>query len=195
MDTSTSQFLTFDRCVDIIGLILSLGGIIAGAIIAIKVVKSLQSRLTDSRVLKDYFMNEIREIRKEYRTYITDLLKGSIDAQSVVPWFKIMSIRVNDMLESADSLYHIKNNSFSDYHISLLTTITESDSFTKCYKKNCNVSFDRQEKLLILNVQKDFIHVFNEAILLINNANYRGPKEIRKEKRNKKREMKKQLKA
>ena len=187
--------MIFDRCIDIIGLILSLGGIIAGAIIAVKVVKSLQSRLTDSRVLKDYFINEIREIRKEYRTYITDLLKGNIDAQSVVPWFKIMGIRVNDMLDSADSIYHIKNDSFSKYHINLLTTVTESDSFIKCYKKNCKVLFDRQETILILNVQKDFIHVFNEAILLINNANYRGPKEIRKEKRNMKREIKKKFKS
>lgn len=64
--------LTLDQW---IGHSLTLIGIVVGALVAVWVVKVIQNKLTDDRVLKDYFISEIKDIRDQYRSFVNDLLK------------------------------------------------------------------------------------------------------------------------
>ena len=53
-------------------------GIIVNFFLAIWIVKTIQNKLTNKRVLKDHFISEIKELRVEYNAYIKDCYDGKL---------------------------------------------------------------------------------------------------------------------
>ena len=53
-------------------------GLIVNSLLAYWIVSAVQSKLANKRVIKDYYICELKEIRSEYKTFLNQLFKGSI---------------------------------------------------------------------------------------------------------------------
>ena len=160
--------MTFDQWISIIGLFLSLLGIIVSALIAVWVVKVIQNRLTDTRVIKDYFIDEIRDIRNQYRSFINELMKGAVETRTIVSTCKLLNIRTSDLMQSACSKFKLEEKAFSDYHYDLLSFITDCDSVITSYKNDEKAVLTQVEKVELISIQQKYAHLFNDVILRIN---------------------------
>lgn len=160
--------ITLDQWISIIDVFLSFVGIIVSALIAVWVVKVIQNRLTDTRVIKDYFIDEIRDIRNQYRSFINDLMKGAVETRTIVSTCKLLNIRTSDLMQSACSKFTIDDKIFSDYHYDLLAFITDCESVIASYKTDEKATLSQVEKVELIGIQQKYAHLFNDVILKIN---------------------------
>lgn len=56
--------------------IIAIVDIVINAILAIIIIVIIQKKMTTKRVLKDYFINEIKTIQEEYSFFIQDIIAG-----------------------------------------------------------------------------------------------------------------------
>ena len=76
---------------------ISIVNIIITSVIGVWIAVAVQNNLTKSRYLKEYFINEIKEIRDLYKSFVNHLYVGDKSAKDVKEWFKIMSERVQNL--------------------------------------------------------------------------------------------------
>ena len=56
--------------------IIAIVDIVINAILAIIIILIIQKKMTTKRVLKDYFINDIKTIQEEYSFFIQDIIAG-----------------------------------------------------------------------------------------------------------------------
>lgn len=115
---------------------ISIIGLIVNSFLAIWIVRSVQNSINNKRILKDHFINEVKSISEEYRIFINDLQLGKIYPKSVLPWFKMMNIKITDLLNVFAERYKIDKNYLAPYRDELNELITESDDYANNYKTN-----------------------------------------------------------
>lgn len=176
MVTSLCIKLSTDQWINAAGVFISLLGVIATTWVAIWLGRRIQSRLTDHRNLKDYFISELIWIRDQYRTFDNDLLNGNVDSGDVLSRFKLISVRANDLLTSINDKCGIDTAVFKEFHLALLTLISDCESMVKGIRKNNKVVLTKAEKLQFSNIQQKYVHIFNDAVIRINETEYKRSK-------------------
>lgn len=147
---------------------IAIGGIVINSVLAIWIVKTIQNRLTNKRVLKDHFIVEIKEIRAEYKSFLNCLYSNKKVAKSVIPWFKLMNIKINDILDLINEKYKIDKTILNPYQNDLRDLITENEDFIRCYESENPIDFSEISKSQIIKFQQDNNRLFNEIIVKIN---------------------------
>ncbi len=147
---------------------ISIAGIIINSVLAVWIVKTIQNRLTNKRVLKDHFITEIKEIRTEYRCFLNDLYTSKKTAKSILPWFKLMNIKVNDVLNLINEKYKTDTTILNPYQNQLRELITENEDFISQFKNDEPIEFSEESKTQIIKFQQDNSHLFNKIIVQIN---------------------------
>ena len=145
-------------------------GIIVNAGLAFWIVKTIQSRLTNKRVLKDHFINEIKEIRNEYRTCLNNLYSNSSHPKRVIPWFKLMNIKVTDVMSIVNTKYKVEKEKLNPYQRDLQELITNNEDFMNQYKNDKPLVFSEDSKSLFVKFQQQHNQLFNYIIIKINDS-------------------------
>ena len=148
--------------------IINLLSIVVNSILAIWIVRTLQNNLANKRYLKDYIITEIKDLRLEYKNFINELHSGKLKPKKIVPWFKLMNIRVQDTMEIVSGKYKIDKDILKNYQLQLKKIVTEFEEFNSNYKENnC---FELTEKSLreIVKFQQENNSKFNYIIIKIN---------------------------
>ena len=127
---------------------ITLIGILVNAGLAFWIVRTIQNRLTNKRVLKDHFINEVKEIRNDYKTCLNNLYSNSTHPHRIIPWFKLMNIKVEDLMTIIQSIYSIEKNSLKPYQIELQELITNNCDFMNQYKQE-KVIFSENSRIQI----------------------------------------------
>lgn len=144
--------------------------IIINSFLALWIISKLQNSLTNKRVLKDHFINEIREIRNEYKQYLKDLYSDSISTKTIIPWFKLMNIKVNDTMMYLNSKYQIESNLLNPYQIELRELITENQEYITQFQENNTLTLSTEFKNELFKFEQNNNKLFNEIIVNINDA-------------------------
>ena len=103
----------FGNLIDLLGIIVNIG-------IAYYIAKVVQDKQSNKRVLKDYFISEVIEIEKEYKNFYNKFLKGEIQPQRVLEWFKVINIRTETLHEFLKEQYSIDTIEIKNYRSNLL---------------------------------------------------------------------------
>ncbi len=148
--------------------IIAIVGVIVDAGIAIWIVKTIQKKLTDRRILKDLFINEIKEIREEYKSFLSNLYAGKIVPKDVAPWFKLMNIKINDILGLMSKKIKVDKEKLKPYQVTLREMITEDPDFINGFKDNKPIQFSNKNQFI--KFQQENNQLFNELIVEINDA-------------------------
>lgn len=148
---------------------IALFGVIVNAGLAYWIVRTIQNKLTNKRVLKDHFINEIKEIRNEYKTCLNNLYSNCTHPHRVIPWFKLMNIKVDDLMIIIQKKYFINRDILKPYQIELQELITNNEDFMAQYNAE-KVVFSQNSRTQLIKFQQLHNQVFNEIIIIINDA-------------------------
>ena len=153
---------------------ISLLGIAVNSVLAYWIVRTIQNKLTNKRVLKDHFILEVKEIRSEYKTCLSNLYNNKAHPENVIPWFKLMNIKVADLMKLISKKYHVQENILLPYQNELRELITNNDDFTHQFEekkqKNLPVEFSDNSRHTFIKFQQKHNHIFNDIIVLINDC-------------------------
>ena len=149
---------------------ISLAAICVNSILAIWIVKTIQYRLTNKRVLKDHLINEVKDIRSQYTSCLSNLYSSATMAKNVIPWFKLMNIKIEDLMKIINEKYGVDKKILDPYQNELRDIITENRDFIKQYEALKPVVFTDNSKSLLMKFQQTNNHLFNTLIIKINDA-------------------------
>ena len=155
-------FFSVDNCISILGIIIN-------ASVAIWIVKTIQNRFTNSRILKDHFIEEIKEIRDEYKLFLNNLYSSKTKAQTAISWFKLMNIKVSNTMEFINKSYKINKDILNPYQNDLRELVTNNDDFNNNYKSTSGIHFSEESRMHLIQFQQKNYHLFTEIIIRINN--------------------------
>lgn len=161
---TTTDFLERVSISDWISII----GIIINSSLFIWLVITIQNRLTNKRVLKDHFITEIKDIRSEYKIFLNNLYSNNTRVKSVIPWFKLMNIKVIDIMRTINEIYKIDENILNPYQNELRELITENEDFISSFNLEQNIIFSDNSKTKIIEFQQKNNSLFNRLIIEIN---------------------------
>ena len=144
-------------------------GVIVNAGLAYWIVRTIQNKLTNKRVLKDHFINEIKEIRNDYKICLNNLYSNNTHPHRVIPWFKLMNIKVDDLMTIIHTKYCIDKDKLKPYQIELQELITNNEDFMAQYNGE-KVVFSQTSRTQLIKFQQSHNQLFNEIIVIINDA-------------------------
>lgn len=159
----TSCCITLENWIEIFAIVVN-------ALVAWWIVRTIQNRLTNNRVLKDHFIEEIKDIRNEYRNFLNNLYAAKTEIRTIIPWFKLMNIRVSDLMTLIHQKYSIDQQTLSPYQNDLRELVTESDEFNMQFREGGNIIFSESTKTKLIEFQNTYNHLFNELIININDT-------------------------
>lgn len=148
-------------------IVLAVFEIVVTTFVAVWVVRSVQRKMDNDRVLKDFLAHELIDLRCDVRTFIDKLISGNIKANSIKREHHLLSIRMKDLLNAMYDKYKIDKRSLKMYRQNLLK-IVEDDNL---YQDNCQedvmivLSQDTIDKLHDLRIKND--HKFNDILLKV----------------------------
>jgi len=148
---------------------IELGSVIINAILAYWIVRTIQNKLTNKRVLKDHFITEIKDIRSEYKNCLNNLYSNSTHPHRIIPWFKLMNIKVDDLMTLINTKYKIDKSKLKPYQIELRDLITNNHDFMAQYNSE-KVIFSESSRSQLIKFQQSHNQLFNEIIIAINDA-------------------------
>jgi hypothetical protein len=148
---------------------IALFGVIVNAGLAYWIVRTIQDKLTNKRVLKDHFINEIKDIRNEYKTCLNNLYANSTHPHRVIPWFKLMNIKIDDLMTLINKKYNIEKSKLKPYQVELQELITNNEDFMAHYNHD-KVIFSQASRTQLIKFQQSHNQLFNEIIITINDA-------------------------
>lgn len=168
MGRTTRYFLNFFCSLEAADWI-SLFGVIVNAGLAYWIVRTIQNRLTNKRVLKDHFINEVKEIRNDYKVCLNNLYSNTTHPHRIIPWFKLMNIKIEDLMTIVNSKYCIDKNKLKPYQVELQELITNNSDFIMHYN-NEKVVFTEISRSQFIRFQQLHNQIFNDIIIKINDA-------------------------
>ena len=143
--------------------------IIVNVLLTIWIVFVFQDRSNNKRILKDLYINEIKELKNDYKIYLTNLYNCKVSPKNIIPWFKLMNIKVTDIMEEINCIYKIDKNILYPYQNELRDLLTDNEDFNNQFNdEKLNLSSNSKNSLIKFQQEKN--KLFNQIILKINNS-------------------------
>ena len=149
---------------------ISIAGIFINACLAGWIVLTIQSKLANRRVLKDHLIEELKEIRMEFRNCLNNIYSNKTPPKNVLPWFKLINIKIEDLTAIINMKYKINKDILRPYQNELRDLITESEDFEKQYEGSGLYAPSVSTKTALMKFQQRNSHLFNDVIIKINDA-------------------------
>lgn len=144
-------------------------GVVVNVVFGFWIVMTIQNKVTNRRILKDHFISEIKEIRTEYKNCLSNLYSNNTRPHLVLPWFKLMNIKIDDMMEILHKKYKVDKSILKPYQIDLRELITNNTDFINQFSSE-KVTFSDSSRGQFIVFQQANNHLFNDLIIKINDA-------------------------
>lgn len=151
---------------------IEIADILFTSIIGIWIAVSVKNNLTKSRYLKEYFINEVKDIRDLYKSFVNQLYKNKMSASDIKEWLKIMSERTQNIDKFLHERYQINNSLIVAKHAEIQQKITSMEEYNENYKKP-TINFTNSSKNEILKLHSELTCVLTQRVIDINSANKR----------------------
>lgn len=143
-----------------------------GLIVTVWIAIVVQRNLTKNRYLKDYFINEIKDLRNEYRILFADIQSSKLNSETIKVRVKIISLRIKTIEDYSTRYFFIESSNLKLLHSEFQQFITGTDDFNNQYKEN-TIKFSNMTITKILEYQKDIVDELTLCVININNASKR----------------------
>lgn len=138
-------------------------------LIGIWIAIVVQNNLTKNRYLKEYFINEVKDIRDLYKGFVNLMYKNKISAVDIKDWFKVMSERTQNLNRFLHEKYTIDGALIIQKHAEVQQKITSMEEFNECYKEQV-VLFSNSSKNEILKMHSELSCILTQRVIDINGA-------------------------
>lgn len=150
--------------------IITIISIVVNGILALWIVKVIQASFANRRTLKDHFISEVKDLRVEYRTVLNNIYAKKLNSKEVIPWFKVMNIKVNDLMDCLNREFNVEKFALDPYQNQLRDLITESEDFIEGYKGNKKLILSASLIEKMTDFHGENQKLFNDLIIKINNS-------------------------
>jgi hypothetical protein len=158
---------------DVLGLIAAFGSLFVsavGVLVTLWLVTVVQNGINNRRLIKDHFIKEVLEIRKDYLDLLRKLEEGEVSPKQVPYLFQQINIRVVDLMPILQREFNLVKDNISDYHVKVLGRVTEIREYTRKFKGNGKVFREAESKEQLQEIHGSSIGVFNSLIMQINDS-------------------------
>ncbi|MCS2520996.1 hypothetical protein [Bacteroides thetaiotaomicron] len=152
---------------------IAIANLFVTSLIGIWLALIVQKNFTINRAIKDYYIQEIKDVRKLYVDFLNNVYKGNCSAKSIKEWLKIMSNRIECIEQSVNASFSIEGNSISKTHSEIQNFITGTDDFNNGYRAT-KLVFRETTKNEILVYHTKLLKCFTEVVVEINRAKKHG---------------------
>lgn len=165
--------------VEIIGLSLcksdwiAVLNLVVTTIIGIWLAVIVQKNFTINRAIKDYYIQEIKDVRKLYVDFLNNIYKGKASAKTIKEWFKIISNRIDCIERSLNDSFYIKDSDIGKIHSEIQNFITGTEDFNNNYRAS-QLIFSEGTKNDILTYHTKLLKCFTDVVVKINKAKKHG---------------------
>lgn len=146
---------------------IAVAGIVVNAILGLIIVVVVSNRLSNKRALKDYFINEIKDIRDGYRKFLNELFGSRYDFVKTNSWFQVMNMRLIDLEKVLAENYGGLNLPIKELNQQLRDIITGDEDFNNSFKKS-SVTINQRLKLDIIRKHSEISTSLTKTIVKIN---------------------------
>lgn len=149
-------------------LSLRIVGILIPSGIAIWLGCVIRNKIESEKLLKNYLVNDILEIRKEYRNLCDSVKTGGIKPKKAKSDLSNISTHITDLMHLILSKYKtVDKNFLMPYQLDISQIITEDDNYILSFKENKEFIVSQQTMDAISAFEKNNNHLFNDLILLV----------------------------
>lgn len=126
-------------------------------------------RDTRTRMVKDFYISELKIIKKEVDSFFSDLFNSKLNGRKIADWYGHQQQALTCFDEGLRMALPIKKIKLEDVVNSIHETITGSEYFNdhfkdRKYQMNC------EEKSKVIELQERTNQAFNEYLVQINNS-------------------------
>jgi hypothetical protein len=147
---------------------IAIASIVVNSLLAVWIVTSIQSRVSNNRSLKDYIIAEIIRLRDDYNHHFDCLMSDGVVAQEALAWYKMMGNRIATLSNSLASEYGLDQALLGSFHSQLRLLVTNNSDFMAQYKSKRNVAFKADSKSSFLQFRSEHEHIFHDIVVLVN---------------------------
>lgn len=143
---------------------------LAGWGITLYIALSISRKLDSERTLKNHFIDEVKAIRENEEAIFKYIIENSIHPQRLKSMMGNLNTRVGDVMNLLKSQYGIQEDFLNAFQWKYSQLISDDEDFTSNYKEDKEFQFSYQSLKDFSNYRMDKIRLFNDLIVLINNA-------------------------
>jgi len=148
---------------------LSIFNTVVTGLIGMWVALIVQRRSSNNRAIKDYFINEAKELKITYIDFINTVINNKISSREIKNRLKGLSERISCFTKSINETFDIRAEKMNRFNVEVQTKITSSVEFNDNYEKAFLIlSEDTRKK--VLKSYENLLKVFSDTVIDINQA-------------------------
>lgn len=160
--TTYCKIMQISDWINIVSIIVNIG-------LTLFIVRSVQNKQNNTRVLKDFMISEVKEIKANYKELFKKIQHDKIQPSLIIPWFKSSNGNVNDTMRILNDKFGIEKNKLKPFQFELNKLITDNDDYTSQFNTNY-VTFSQKSKDIFSAFENKYNKLFTELIISINEA-------------------------
>lgn len=149
---------------------ISISAIVVNSGLAVWLVITLQSKLTNNRVLKDHLINEVLEVRSIIQNKIEKIHASKETPRHLISWFKLMNVKQENLMRLINSKYGIDKDLLKPFQVELRVIITEDEGYIASFRDNKKIELTASTKERVIIFLQKNTHLFTNVIVKINDA-------------------------
>lgn len=142
---------------------------ILNSAIGIWLVISVQKNFATNRAIKDYYIEEIKDLRKSYVDFLNNIYNANYSAKHIKDWLKIMTNRIDCLEKSIEVSFVFEGKKISKMHSEIQNYITRTDDYNEGYSE-AKLEFKDTTKNEILIWHTKLLNCFTNSVVNINKA-------------------------
>lgn len=139
--------------------------ILITAFVAIWIVQSVQTKIDNEKVLKDFFSGELIQLRTDLRSFLDRLICEEIEAQSIKRDHNLLRVRIKDLLSALNKKFKIDKKCLRAYRQNLLRIVEADENYEKGFAENKKVRLKEETINSLHMLRTDNDHLFNDILI------------------------------
>jgi hypothetical protein len=158
--------------------VLTILNIIVNAVIGIWIAVIVNNRFRRTSTFKNYYIDEIKEIRKLYSSFLSNIFSSKYSSKYIKNWLSVMNKRIDTLEKSVLNTMDVNELDIKYIHFELYLLITGNDDFNNDWGKDKLVITESLGTKIIEKNTKLNI-AFNNAFMLVNVSKMKSKKKIK----------------
>lgn len=143
---------------------------LAGWGVTLYIASSISRKLDSERTLKNHFIDEVKAIRDNEEAIFKYVIENNIRPQQLKSMMGNLNTRVGDLMNLLKSQYGVADNFLNAFQWKYSQLISDDEDFTSNFKEDKVFQFNHQLLKDFTNYRTDKLRLFNDLIVVINNA-------------------------
>ena len=152
--------------------LLAILDIIVTVLIGFVITHMVSVRDSRTRAIKDYYIQELADIKKDINKFYSDLFKGELDAKSIIGWYSAIRNRIQNYDTAIRKTFRIFEGKVATKLFNNYKYITDTRDFNSNYN-NGKIEFSASTKSIIGKHQKQLYMLIERTLYDVNNVQAR----------------------